>query len=42
MSEPPREAAVSIVADGPISGEAQLHERTALKEQDKEVSDTNS
>ena len=26
-------AAVSIIADGPISGEAQLHEGTALKDQ---------
>ena len=28
-----REAAVSIAADGPISGEAQLYEGTALKDQ---------
>ena len=42
VSEPPREAAASMVADGPIPGEAQLHESTTLKEQDKEVSDTNS
>ena len=37
-----REAAVSIVADGPISGEAQLHEIAALKEQNKEISNINA
>jgi hypothetical protein len=42
VSEPSREAAVSIVADGPISGEAQLHESTALGHHDKAGSNTNS